>query len=173
MTNVSPLHCVLHRDVAFHRQWKAHTHTHTTTLPPLHPHSPLPAPTTWIITPPTATISPARAPMSKPNTTDQQLGMQIVSGDKLCAACQLHTWALGWLSVTCVRVPLHLRRATVMTWCRVGLPCTPPAPSHLSVCPQPPFYPFSHSSTPPPPSPTHHAGMRQCVASRRAEDKKN
>lgn len=95
-------------------------------------------------------ISPARAPMSKPNTTDQQLCMQIVSRDKLCAACQLHTWALGWLSVTCVRVPLHLCRATIMTWCRVSLQCTPTlTPAHFSVCPKPPFYPFTHSSTTP------------------------
>lgn len=145
MTNVSPLQCVLHQDAAFHRPLKAHAHT----LPPLRPHSPLPAPPTCIITPPSA--FPARAPMSKPNTTDQQLGMQIMSRDKLCAACQLHTWALGWLSVTCVRVPLHLRHATLMTWCWVSLPCTPP---HLSTCPQPPqpLYPFTHCSTTPHPS---------------------
>lgn len=102
-----------------------HTHTYTPchlfaltllSLPP-HLHNNPPPP-----------IFPARAPMSKPNTTDQQLGMQIVSRDKLCAACQLHTWALGWLSVTCVRVPLHLRRATLMTWCRVSLQCTHPTP---------------------------------------------
>lgn len=143
MTNVSALHWGLHPAAVLQRQWK---HTHT--LPPPHPHSPLPALPTCIITPPP--IFPARAPMSKPNTTDQQLCMQIVSRDKLCAVCQLHTWALGWLSVTCVRVPLHLCRATIMTWCRVSLQCTPtPTPAHLSVCPKPPFYPFTHSSTTP------------------------
>lgn len=94
----------------------------------------LPQPPTCIITPP---IYPARAPMSKPNTTDQQLGMQIMSQDKLCAACQLHTWVLGWLSVTCVRVPLHLRCATIMTWCRVSLPSTPHAISATLLPPQP------------------------------------
>lgn len=105
--------------------------------------------------------------MSKPNTTDQQLGMQIVSRDKLCAACQLHTWALGWLSVTCVRVPLHLRRTTLMTWCRVSLQCTPhPTPPRRlpSTTPNP-------SPTPLLP-PTHHPTMRQCVTSRRAGGEK-
>lgn len=119
MTNMSSLHCVLHQDAAFHRQWKTHTCTHA--LPPLHPNSPLSAPP----------IFPARVPMSKPNTTNQQLGMQIVSRDKLCAACQLHTWALGWLSVTCVRVPMYLCRATIMTWCRVSLLCNPTPPLRL------------------------------------------
>lgn len=80
--------------------------------------------------------------MSKPNTTDQQLDMQIVSRDKLCAACQPHTWALGWLSVTCVRVPLRLRCTTLMTGCRVSLRCTPPLR-----LPPTTFYPFNHSPT--------------------------
>lgn len=113
-------------------------HTHPATSSPSLPSS---CPPHLHNNPPS--VFPARAPMSKPNTTDQQLGMQIVSRGKLCAACQLHTWALGWLSVTCVRVPLHLRRATLMTWCRVSLRCTPP---HPSACPQPPqpFFPFTH-----------------------------
>lgn len=94
MTNAWPVHSALH----------SNTHCHLFALSLL-----LLPPYTCIITP-TPSVSPAIAPMSKPNTTDQQLGMQIVSLDKLCTACQLHTWALGWLSVTCVRVPLHLRR---------------------------------------------------------------
>lgn len=153
---VAPSVFLLHQD-ASHRPLKntrTPCHLFTLTLLFLPPHC--------IITPPPHPTLPARAPMSKPNTTDQQLGMQIVSQDKLCAACQLHTWALGWLSVTCVRVPLYLRHATLMTWSRVSLQSIPP---HLSACPQPPqpFYPFTHSSPPP----THHATMRQCVTSRR------
>lgn len=87
-----PSLCLLQED--------AGTHTLLHNPPPTPPHPPTP---------------PARAPVSKPNTTDQQPSMQIVSGDKLCAACQLHTWGLGWLSVTCVRVPPRLRRTTIMT----------------------------------------------------------
>lgn len=93
-----PSLCLLQRGC-----WNTHTHPAT--------HSPLPPQQTPLYPP----VFPARAPVSKPNTTDQQPGMQIVSGDKLCAACQLHTWGLGLLSVTCVRVPLCLRRTTIMT----------------------------------------------------------
>lgn len=94
----------------------------------------------WNTHPATHAPPPTPPPVSKPNTTDQQPSMQIVSGDKLCAACQLHTWGLGWLSVTCVRVPPRLRRTTIMTRRRVSLPCTPP-PNTPPVCPQPPSYP--------------------------------
>lgn len=147
MTSVSPRQRVLHQDAAFRRPSKTHR-------PPLRPRFPsIPPP------PPLPHLhnnAPASEPMSKANTTDQQLDMQIVSQDKLCVACQLHMWALGWLSVTCVRVPLHLCRATLMTGCWVGLhPTSPPAPTTLS---QPPSQP----------SPI----TRQCVTSRRAKDLK-
>lgn len=133
MTNVSPLQCVLHQDATSSPSTITTTLTPRSSLEnntPLRPRSPpalilrsppSPPSPTCIITAPS--VFPCqRAPMSKPNTTDQQLDMQIVSRYKLCAACQLHTWALGWLSVTCVRVPLHLRRATLMTGCRVSPP---------------------------------------------------
>lgn len=154
-----PLQCVLQREAAFHRPSQAstlthkHTHTHSaTSSPSLFSSCPTPPHPTCIINPRTLnpapstphppSVFPARAPMSKPNTTDQQLDMQIVSRDKLCAACQPHTWALGWLSVTCVRVPLRLRCTTLMTGCRVSLRCTPPLR-----LPPTTFYPFNHSPT--------------------------
>lgn len=90
--------------------------------------------------------------------------MQIMSRDKLCAVCQPQTWAFGWLSVTCVRAPLHLRRTTLMTWCWVSLPCihpvSPHALNHPTLLPLHPL--LCHP-------PTHHQATWQRVTSRRAE----